>query len=207
MWAALLGRGLVHPADEMNGRNVPSHPELLEWLAQDFASHQYDVRRLIRGVVLSKVYALGHSAAPPESFAGLPERPLQGEQIARSWRVVAGLPPQDHHLNHVVVEALPDVLPKDYSATFQQAQFLSSSPDLAALLVPSKGNTAERLTALPDVAARVQAVFQAAYDRAPDAEELAQATAFLQARPDHVAEANRDLLWALLTSAEFLTMP
>lgn len=207
MWAVLLGRGLVHPADEMNGRNAPSHPELLEWLAQDFATHQYDVRRFIRGVVLSEVYALGHSDAAPDSFAGAPERPLQAEQIARSWRVVAGLPPQDQHLNHVVVEALPDVLPRDYSATFQQAQFLTSSPELAGLLVPAPGNTAERLAALPDAPARVQAIFSAAYGRAPDAEELAQTSAFLQAGADHPAEANRDLLWALLTSAEFLTMP
>jgi hypothetical protein len=30
MWSAFLGRGIVQPADEMNGRNAPSHPELLD---------------------------------------------------------------------------------------------------------------------------------------------------------------------------------
>ncbi len=49
MWAAFIGRGIVHPADEMNGRNEPSHPELLDWLAQDFAAHGYDIRRVVRG--------------------------------------------------------------------------------------------------------------------------------------------------------------
>jgi hypothetical protein len=207
MWAALIGRGLVHPADEMNGRNAPSHPELLDWLAQDFAGHGYDVRRFLRGLVLSKVYALGASDAAPESFAGRPERPMYAEQIARSWRIAAGLSPADDGLRRAMIEAWPDVLPKDYTATFQQAQFLSSSPALEALLLPAQGNVAERLAALPDAAARVQAAFRAVYDRGPDAEELAQTTAFIQGRSGQPVEADRDLLWALLTSAEFLTIP
>jgi hypothetical protein len=36
---------------------------------------------------------------------------------------------------------------------------------------------------------------------------MAQAEHFLEARPEQPAEAARDLVWALLTSAEFLTMP
>ncbi len=55
MWAVLMGRGLVHPADEMNARNAPSHPELLDWLAEDFGRNNYDVKRLLRGLVLSRV--------------------------------------------------------------------------------------------------------------------------------------------------------
>jgi hypothetical protein len=41
----------------------------------------------------------------------------------------------------------------------------------------------------------------------PDSGEARQTEAFLDARPDKPAEAVRDLLWALMTSAEFLTMP
>src|SRR2546422_715767 len=50
MWSVLLGRGIVHPADEINARNAPSHPELLDWLSRDFAAHQHDIRRLVRGI-------------------------------------------------------------------------------------------------------------------------------------------------------------
>ena len=49
--------------------------------------------------------------------------------------------------------------------------------------------------------------FAAVYGRAPDAEESASAEAFLTSRPDDAAGAVRDLLWALMTSAEFLTAP
>lgn len=211
MWATLLGRGLVHPADEMNARNAPSHPELLEWLADDFAAHDYDTRRVVRAIVLSRVYGLSarrdDAAAPPEAFAGALERPLTGEQIARSWRVAAGLPADDDDLRRAVIEAMPGVLPKDYNATFQQAQFLAGSPELEALLQPAPGNTVERLAKIAEPSSRVREAFLAVFGRWPDAEELARAGDFLKAHSEQPAEGAGGLLWALLTSAEFLTTP
>ena len=207
MWAALTGRGIVQPADEMNARNVPSHPELLDWLAQDFAAHHYDIRRLLRGIVLTRVYALRTGIAAPGSFAAAPERPLSAEQIARSWRVAAGLPPADDALRRAVIAAMPDVMPKEFNATFQQAQFLANSPALAEVLKPAPGTTVTRLAALPDAAARVRGAFLAVDNRTPDREEARQAAAFLNDCPNKPEGAVRDLVWALMTSAEFLTMP
>jgi mono/diheme cytochrome c family protein len=207
LWSAFLGRGIVQPADEMNARNAPSQPELLDWLAQDFAGHQYDVRREVRGILLSRVYALGTAEVPPESFAGAIERPLSAEQLARSWRIAAGLPPEDDALRRATITALPDVLPKDYNATYQQAQFLADSSLLAGILKPEPASTMTRLKALPDPVARVREAFLATYARLPDAEEAAQAGAFLKSRSKQPVDADRDLLWAMMTSAEFLTMP
>lgn len=207
MWSILLGRGIVHPADEINARNAPSHPELLEWLSQDFAAHRYDIRRLIRGIVLSRVYGLRPSDAPPERFAGALERPLSGEQIARSWRIAAGLTPEDTSLRRRVIGAMPDFLPKVYNASFQQAQFLSCSPALAEILKPTSQGTLAQLAAIPQSGPRVRQAFLAVYGRLPDSEEARQTEAFLEARSDQPVEAVRDLLWALMTSAEFLTMP
>ncbi len=208
MWAALMGRGIVDPVDEMNARNVPSHPALLDWLSEDFAANGHDIKRLIRGLVLSQAYALGsHPGAPPDAFAGAIERPLTAEQIARSWRIAAGWPADDEALRRAAISALPDVLPRDYSASFQQAQFLTNSPALAALLQPAPGTTAAALDALPDSATRVREAFRAVFGREPDATEASASEAFLAARPDNLPGAIRDLLWALLTSAEFLTAP
>ncbi len=207
VWSVVLGRGIVHPADEINERNVPSHPELLDWLSADFAAHGYDVRRLVRGIVLSRPYALGPSTVAPEKFAGVIERPLSAEQIARSWRIAAGLAAEDNALRRGVIAAMPDVLPKEYNATFQQAQFLSYSPALAEILKPSSEGTLAKLAELPQTAARARQAFLAVYGRAPDSDEAKQTKAFLDARADKPAEAVRDLLWALMTSAEFLTMP
>src|SRR5262249_32192886 len=103
--------------------------------------------------------------------------------------------------------ALPDVLPREYNATFQQAQFLSTAPALTEILKPGSEGTVTCLAALTKSSDRVRQAFLAVYGRAPDAEEAKQAKAFLDARADKPAEAIRDLLWALMTSAEFLTMP
>ncbi|MEI7861293.1 MAG: DUF1549 domain-containing protein [Planctomycetota bacterium] len=209
LWGVLIGRGIVAPVDEMNARNAPSHPQLLDWLAQDFATHQHDIRRSVRGIVLSRVYALGPAtgSVPPEAFASALERPLTAEQLARSWRIAAGLSPEDEALRRATIGALPEVLPRDYSATYQQAQFLSNAPALREVLQPAPGSTVASLAHLPDPAAQVEGAFRAVYGRLPDPEEAAAATTFLKTHGGQPAEPIRDLLWALLTSAEFLTVP
>ncbi len=211
MWAVLMGRGLVHPADEMTARNAPSHPELLDWLAADFEAHGYDVRRLVRGMVLSRVYALGWGEAGTggvEHFTRALERPLSAEQLARSWRVAAGLEPGDEVLRRAVVGALPDVAPREYNATFQQAQFLTHSPELLALLRPGEGTTAGRLAGMTDAGERVREAFRVVLGREAAAGEVEGVLGLLGEREGgDAARATADLLWALMTCAEFLTMP
>jgi mono/diheme cytochrome c family protein len=207
LWSVLLGRGIVQPADEMNGRYAPSHPELLDWLAQDFAAHKYDIQREVRGIVLSRPYALGSAEKPPEAFAAAIERPLTAEQLARSWRIVAGLSPEDQALRRATSAVLPDVLPNDYNATYQQAQFLANSSLLTGILKPGTNCTVTRLAALPDTTSRIREAFLGVDGRLPEADEVAQAEAFLNTRSGKPDEDMRDLLWALMTSAEFLTMP
>ena len=58
LWAILMGRGIVHPVDKMNSAHPPSHPELLEALAKDFAEQGYDLRHLIRRITTSRTYQL-----------------------------------------------------------------------------------------------------------------------------------------------------
>src|SRR5262245_10022230 len=57
MWHRVFGYGLVMPLDQMHSANEPSHPELLQWLARDLVEYRYDLRRLLRGLVLSKAYS------------------------------------------------------------------------------------------------------------------------------------------------------
>jgi mono/diheme cytochrome c family protein len=56
IWARLMGRGLVEPVDEMENR--PWHPDLLDWLASDFADTGYDVKKLIERIVTARAYQL-----------------------------------------------------------------------------------------------------------------------------------------------------
>ena len=150
---------------------------------------------------------LGATDSAPETFAGALERPLTAEQIARSWRIATGFPSEDKTLRRAVIGAIPEVLPREYTASFQQAQFLTNAPALAEILKPSPNNATTRIAALPNATARVNASFLAVYGRTPDNEEATQSVAFLAARSEKPEDGVRDLLWALMTSAEFLTMP
>jgi mono/diheme cytochrome c family protein len=208
-WALLLGRGLVDPVDEMNSKHPPSHPELLDWLASDFAGHRYDVRRLIRSIVLSRGYQLavwsGPNAPPVDAFAAASEKPLTAEAIARSARIASGRSPDDDALRRALVDRFPDVLPRTPRSTIQQTMFLANGEAITALFKPSLDTAMNRIGTLPTPAERVRETFRLALLRNPDAEELAHGVEFLTAHAGQPAETVGQLLWAIVTGPEFLT--
>jgi hypothetical protein len=57
MWQEIFGRGIVKSSGDfgMQG-DLPSHPELLDWLAVDFMDHDWDIKRLVKQMVMSSVY-------------------------------------------------------------------------------------------------------------------------------------------------------
>ncbi len=218
VWAMFLGRGLVHPVDLMDSQHAPSHPELLDWLAQDFEHSGYDVRRLIRNLVLSRAYQLDSRPAPgkapaDEAFARAIEKPLSAEQLARSlilaagpWKADAKSPAASvtvdpTSLQRALVRDFPNLFAPEYNATLQQALFLSNSPVLESLLQPRPGNLAERLAGLADDPTRVKTAFQAVLGRSPDRDELRASVAYLQEHPGQGGRSQ--FLWALLSGAEF----
>ena len=58
VWYWLLGRGIVHEADDIRSDNPPSNPELLDFLAQELVASNYDLRHIYRIILNSKVYQL-----------------------------------------------------------------------------------------------------------------------------------------------------
>ena len=57
MWQQLFGRGIVKTTGDfgMQG-DLPTHPELLDWLAVDFMEHGWDIKRLVKQIVTSATY-------------------------------------------------------------------------------------------------------------------------------------------------------
>ncbi|MFN0172003.1 MAG: DUF1553 domain-containing protein, partial [Bryobacteraceae bacterium] len=75
-WQQLFGQGLVRTSDNFGVQGEsPSHPELLDWLAREFIDSGWDVKALLKRIVLSATYRRD-SAAPPALFARDPENRL-----------------------------------------------------------------------------------------------------------------------------------
>ncbi|HMJ69227.1 MAG TPA: PSD1 and planctomycete cytochrome C domain-containing protein [Cyclobacteriaceae bacterium] len=73
MWEQLFGRGIVKTSGDfgMQGE-LPSHPELLDWLATDFTKNNWDIKRLVKQIVMSATYRQS-SVISKEKMAHDPE--------------------------------------------------------------------------------------------------------------------------------------
>ncbi len=81
-WQLLFGAGLVRTAEDFGIQGEhPTHPELLDWLAVDFMEHGWDIKRVLKQIVLSETYRQA-STVTPELLARDPEN----RWLARSPR-------------------------------------------------------------------------------------------------------------------------
>lgn len=84
LWARLLGRGLVEPTDDMD--QPAWSPALLDWLAEDFVSHGYDLRHALETIMTSRAYQLPTAEEPKSNerfvFRGPLTRRLTAEQFS-----------------------------------------------------------------------------------------------------------------------------
>jgi len=97
LWKSVLGRGLVEPADDLRATNPPTHPKLLEQLAQDFIEHDYDIRHTLRTIVTSATYRRGSTPLPANSsdtqfYSHALVKPLEAEVLADAIAVVTEVP-------------------------------------------------------------------------------------------------------------------
>ncbi|GAB3225271.1 PSD1 domain-containing protein [Algoriphagus aestuariicola] len=57
IWQEIFGKGIVKSSGDfgMQG-DLPTHPELLNWLAADFMENGWDIKRLLKQIMLSSTY-------------------------------------------------------------------------------------------------------------------------------------------------------
>ncbi len=99
VWHHLLGRGIVASVDNFGVLgDAPSHPELLDYLADGFVKDGWSIKRLIRRIVLSETFRMASESTPdadqldPDNrlFHKAMIRRLEGEAIRDEILQISG---------------------------------------------------------------------------------------------------------------------
>lgn len=100
LWESIFGIGLVRTSEEFGAQGeLPSHPELLDWLAVELMDHHWDTKHLLRLMVTSAAYRQSSKVTPdliakdPDNrlLARGPRFRLSAEMIRDQALAVSGL--------------------------------------------------------------------------------------------------------------------
>ncbi len=217
-----FGYGLVMPVDQMHSENPASHPELLEWFARDLVNHEFDLKRLMRGLVLSRTYAResvwASSGDPPAEslFAVGQVKMLTPFQFGAALKV-ATLDPEsvqpkvaihdrDHRLESAAgagrgLSSHFEMPREELQVSVSEALLLSNNQQLMQNLLG--GGLVNRLVQVTDDAAMIDLAVKSVLLREPTEEEQTTLREYVRNRADRRQQACQQLVWSLLASTEF----
>jgi hypothetical protein len=229
MWGHFFGRGLVDQVDDMRETNPPTNPELLAALAKDFADHKFDMKHIVRQMVLSNVYAL--SSYPTEgnqsdmqNFARFYSRRLIAEVLHDAVDQATGT---KTNFSGIAADARAIDLPhegfgsyfletfdrpkrvtgceceRSAGATLAQVLLLSNSDEIENKLANGEGRVARLVKEKVADEQAIGELYLAALSRSPTPEELGKTSVYVSSSPNR-QQALEDVLWSLLNTKEFM---
>ncbi|MCA9207694.1 MAG: DUF1549 domain-containing protein, partial [Planctomycetales bacterium] len=212
-WAMLLGAGLVEPLDDLSETHSQPLASLLDALAKELVHARFQLRPILRAIVLSRAYQ-GESRAVDgvrylldSSFATMPMRGLSGDQLYDSIVTAAGLPVRSDSRQR-----------RQFTEDFRIDQVTEARRSLVQSLLLMNGEltaeatNAERGPALQAIADapflnsddQVETLYLATLTRRPSETERETVRHYLE-RIENPRVGLSDLLWAMLNSVEFNT--
>jgi hypothetical protein len=227
MWYYFMGTGLVDPVDFMAIEdNPPSHPELLDELADQFAAHNFDVKYLIRAITGSQAYQLTSvqtdaSQEDPRVFGRMAVRGLSPEQLFDSVMMATGYrgPIQQPNMNRFAFgqggDPRSEFLAKfsnnkdkrtETQTSILQALYLMNSKFIADAVERKDGSLDTIASAGSQVPMnrRISELYIVTLSRKPTVEETDRLLKYVETGGPDQRKALADVFWALLNSAEFL---
>jgi hypothetical protein len=229
IWADLMGRGIVDPVDDIRVSNPPTNGPLLNALADDFRRNGYDLKKLLRTIMSSRVYALsslpsGRNAVDGRYYSRHYRQRLRAEVLLDAVSDVTGIPesfaampPGSRAMELWTVRSQslfldsfgrpdPNQDPpceRTSDTTVVQALHLMNAPSVYRKLTAdgSKPHLLSKTNKSPSEL--VDEIYLAVYARKPDDDERRIAEKSIQ-QSGNRRQAIEDLYWALMNTPEFV---
>jgi hypothetical protein len=229
MWAHFLGHGFTKPIDDIGPHNPPSNPELLDQLGKSFRESGFDLKKLMKWIVLSEPYGLSsqigsHNQDDDPALGAKPMfsrfylRQMEAEQLYESLIVATAA---DKTATKERSAEMKDRWTKQFAQAFgtddndESTTFNGSIPQALTLMNGElvrratgnqPGSMLARVATDPkmDNAQKIRYLYLAGLSRLPTKRELAVSNELLVARKGNVGPALQDIWWAVLNTNEFI---
>ncbi len=227
IWAHFFGIGIVEPVDDVRVSNPPSNPELLDALANRLIEYQYNTKKLVRDICLSRTYQLATQTNATNTddnrnFSHGSIRRIRAEvlldcvtQVTETKNKFAGLP-----LGARAVQIADGNVSSYFLSTFGRAKRetpcsceVVSEPSLSQALHLLNGDVVTRkipegkvIEKLVEKSFSPESIIEDLYirclSRRPTEEERSRLMAKIETPPP-AKEELQDVFWALLNAKEF----
>ena len=229
VWYHLMGRGIVEPVDDFRDSNPASNDELLDGLTADFVKGGFDLRALVRSILVSRTYQLSSktnelNAADSLYFSHAATKLLPAEVLLDAISSVTGTTtPFDGLPKGTRATQIPDgkmenpflktfgrparelacECERESDSNLSQALQLIGGATVNGKLRDDNGRMAKLAKSDATPEQIVRELYLVAVAREPNATETAAAVKHLAAATDR-RQAVEDLGWVLINSKEFL---
>ena len=228
-WSHFFGYGFTRPVDDLGEHNAPSHPELLDGLAERFREQSFDVKELIRWITLSRAYALSSKVGKGNGV----DDPSVGEKPRFSHFYLRQMRPEELYQSLLTATAADEAEDQGEKAARKKDEWLSQfiiafgtdegdesttfNGSIPQVLMMFNGELMKTATStgkggfLDRIASsrmsnqqKIDALYAAALARKPTKKEVGLANQLLVARKGDAVGALQDVWWAVLNSNEFI---
>ncbi len=230
IWSYFFHRGIIDPVDDLRITNPPVNPELLDYLTRDMIESGFDMRRVMRRIVMSQTY--GRSSVPLPSnrhddinFSHAVPRRIPAEALLDSLVQATGVPERFAGVPAGFTAAqLPDgnvkseflslfgkpqraeacECERDDSSNMLQALHLINGKSITARVASPQGRVAALVKQDLSDKQLIEELYLWSLARFPSDDEIRVSLAHFQAFKEQRGEAAQDVMWALLNSKDFV---
>lgn len=220
MWAELVGEGFYEPVDDLGPDRDGTAPKTVEYLAEQFAAHDYDVKWLFTTIAATQAYQRSiqpRRQANETPFAANCAQPLRADQLYEALSQALGMRELQTRgrgpyggiggprTQFAQVFSYDPSDPRDeVEGSIPQALALMNSQQINALISASPYTPLGRLLrSTPDNEDVVVELYLRCLAREPSERETMTCLQYVKSTGDR-NEAFEDVLWALINSTEFL---